>query len=188
MEQLYDLLDHYAQQWTAAKEEEEKREQEEGNLFKFKTEFHEGEVDEEKAFEKGLCEAFPTFVHEFSEFVQAASLEEVKEQPKDTNTSKNISDSEKFMKNVDINKICKLHEKLFAHLRHSQSCMLIGGEAERTHGDLCKKLFESGYQTATAVSLLNVQRSGDSIGGYMWEPHLLQSWSMLERFVELTQI
>lgn len=188
MSTLQEILNMYTQQWTLAKEEEQKREQQEGSLFKYKTTTHEGEVDEEKAFENGLCKAFPTFDNEFSEFIQSNSLEEVKEQPKITNTvERNITDAEKFMKNVNIQKVSKVHEMMFADLHHSQSCMLIGGVTEQCfHGDTYDELFQSSYQTAAFVSRLNVQRSCDSIGGYLWEPHLVQSHSMLQRYICLS--
>lgn len=159
MDHLLEILNIYTQQWTLAKDEEQKREQQQESLYKFKTTTHEGEIDEEKAFENGLCRAFPTFDNEFSEFIESNNLEEIPKKLDNSDTSGiESSDAEEFMKLVDTQEISKLHKKLFTEIPYSQSCMLIGGTTKPCcHGNAFKELLQSNYQAATVVSMMNKQ-------------------------------
>lgn len=182
---LLEILNRYTQQWTLAKEEEQRREQEEGNLFKYKTTSHMDEPDEEKQIQISLCKTFPTFDSEFSELMPSNSLEEVTKKLDDVSTSDaNSSEVEMFMKSVDTSRICKIHELFFCDVTSCQSWMLIGhpnaNELLRCHGDL--ELMQSCYQTAAVVSKMN-ETSGcyQSIRDCVWESHLVQGKAMLER-------
>jgi hypothetical protein len=184
---LLEILNHYTQQWTLAKEEEQRREQEEGNLFKFKTTSHIGELDEEEQIQIGLCQAFPSFDSEFSELLPSNSLEEVTKRLDDIVTSDaKTSDVEKFMKNVDTLGITKTHERLFCDVNSCHSWMLIGSrtnESLRCHGESdYLELQQTCYQTAAVVSKMNEESECyQTIEECEWESHIVQSQVMLQR-------
>ncbi|XP_032235337.2 midasin-like isoform X2 [Nematostella vectensis] len=190
VQRLLALYNKYLQKWSQAKEEEQRREQEDGSIYKYKSTSHGSDLTENRAADLDLCLAFPSYDDEFSDLNPSNSLEEVLPKQDVAETSSlPTSGAQQFMELVNMRQITAVHELLFSSLPTQRKLALNSGltvdKLPRKTDAYHQEALQAGYQTASVVSCA-CELARFSPESNNWEAHLIHCNSMSRRLAAVT--
>lgn len=154
------ILAIFVNKWKIFKEQEREREEEEGNLFKFRNKIHGSNLTEDEENKEALSQAFPTFDGDFKDIMAPQDLNEnvvVPQGESESSTHASKSDAELFTSNItDFSEIRKLHEETFCRFPSSQDFSLDGTDRcpSESLETLYLETFQWSYQTAAVVNAI----------------------------------
>ena len=158
---LTTILAIFLDKWRVFQEQEKKREEEEGSLFKFKNKTHGSSLTEDEENRKAVSKTFPSFDGEFKDIMAPQDLNENLVIPQlESDASPHLSpksDAELFMSNVtDFSEIRNLHEEMFCRFLSSEDSCLGGMNCCPTESveSLYLEAFQWSYQTASVMNAI----------------------------------
>ena len=157
---LTSILAIFLDKWRNFKEQEKKREEEEGSLFKFKNKTHGSSLTDDEENKLAVSKAFPSFDGEFKDIMTPQDLNEnlvVPQLESDASPLSPKSDAELFMANVtNFSEIRKMHEETFCRFPSSDDFSLVGTDCCPTESteSLYLDAFQWSYQTASVINAI----------------------------------
>lgn len=142
------------------KEQERKREEEEGSLFKFKNKTHGSSLTEDEENQRAVSKAFPSFDGEFKDIMTPQDLNEnvvVPQVESDPSSRAPKSDAELFISNItDFSEIRAIHEETFCRFPSSQDFSFGGADCcpNVSMESLYLEAFQWSYQTASVMNAI----------------------------------
>ena len=157
---LNSILAIFLDKWKVFKEEQKRREEEEGSLFKFRNKSHGSSLTEDEEINQTMSRAFPSFDEEFKDIMAPDDLNDSGDTTQLNDEASQclpFSDAELFMANTkDFSEIRRIHEELFSRLPSSQHLSL-GVTDCCSFGSVDAQfleVFQWGYQTAALVNAI----------------------------------
>lgn len=157
---LNSILAIFLDKWEIFKEEQRRREEEEGSLFKFRNKSHVSSLTEDEENKLAVSRAFPSFDEEFKDILAPEDLNDSRDTTRLNDEASQClpsSNAELFMANMkDFSEIRRVHEEMFSRLPSSQDqslgvtdCCLFGSVDAQF-----LEAFQWGYQTAALVNAI----------------------------------
>ena len=155
------ILAIFLDKWRIFKEQEKKREEEEGSLFKFKNKTHGSSLTEDEENRKAVSKAFPSFDGDFKDIMAPQDLNENLVHPQmESDAPPHLlpkSDAELFMSNVtDFSEIRRIHEEMFCRFASNQDPCLSGTDCSPNESmePLYLETFQWSYETASVMNAI----------------------------------